>query len=145
MIDPDNFLGSGLRFPIRRVGSDFEQSSGDDLVISSIPYILLTNADGPDGQGEQPWDTGFGSQLRRLKYSGLSGEALRQYVMVYVVGALAQNEPRIRVWDVDVQKRKVQAGNQVDVEIFVSVIKEETDFDEVVRQPDAKVSLTLPY
>ena len=145
MRNPGSFLGSGLRFPIRRVGSSFEETSGEDKVLSSIPYILLTNGDGPGAQGEQPWDTEFGSNLRRLKYSGLSGEALRQYVLTYVVEALARNEPRVQVWDLYVHKYKAEGGNQVDIEISVFVIKEDTDFNEVVNQPDAVVSLTLPY
>jgi len=140
-----SFLGNGIRFPLRRVGGDYESSSGEDLVLSHIAYILLTNADGPDGQGEQPWDTKFGSQLRRLKFSGLSGDALRQYVDEFVVDALARNEPRVVVTDVQVSKRRVRGGNRVDINIFVSMIDKDTDSNEVFLQPDAKIALSLPY
>ena len=139
-------LGRGMRFPMRRVGNDFEASEGPDLVYSGIPYILLTNSDGPDGQGEQPWDTGFGSNLRRLKYANLSGEALRQYTDEFVVDSLDANEPRVEVIDTVVTKRSSgPGGRRVDIEVLAGTIDQDTDQNNVYVQPDAGITLTLPY
>lgn len=133
-------LGMGIRFPLRRVGGDFEFSSGQDLVFSSIIYILMTRSDGPGFQGEQPWDTGFGSQLLRLKFSNLSGEALRSFVEHYVIEALTLNEPRILVRSVDVEK----LDRTLTVTVSASVIEGDIDANDVRVQSDATFKFNLP-
>ena len=137
----NSHLGNGITFPLRRSGGDFEHTSGPDLVMSSIPFILLTNADGGNVQGDLPWDTGFGSQLLRMKFSGLEGEALRTFTEHWVVEALFLNEPRVLVIDVETEK----VDRSVSVRITLRMIDEDTEGNNVRSYDASTVTVNLPF
>lgn len=140
-IPEKSYLGNGVSFPFERGASDLQTLFGEDLVLSSVPYILLTRSDGPNMQGEQPWDTGFGSQLERLKHSSLDQDSLKAFAEFFIVEALAINEPRLIVDYVDVEKKQ----NDLKLEIFVSVVGEDVDANDVRIQPGSSFSLSLPF
>lgn len=144
-MNSNDFLGKGIRFPMMRVGSDFLSSSGEDKVISSIPYILLTESDGPDAQGEQPWDTGFGSRLRSVKFSTLSGEELTAFVREFVVESLARNEPRVVVDLVEVNKIISGEGNRVEILVGCGLIDRDNQANDVRIQSGFDIEFNLPF
>jgi len=141
MANANSYLGNGITFPLKRAGSDFENTSGPQLVFSSIPFVLLTLADGGNIQGDIPWDTGFGSQLIRMKFSSLEGLALRAFVEHWVVEALYLNEPRILVRDLLVEKKE----REIQITITVSTISEDVDGNDVRSFVERDVNVNLPF
>lgn len=144
-INPD-ILGTGLRFPMVRAGSDFQISSGDDLVFSTVPFILETTANGPGIQGEIPWDSSFGSQLLRLKHKNIivDSEALNELGRHYIVEALAINEPRLVVIDVRVAFIGTAGGNRLEFFIRLGTIEFDTETNDVRIRENAEIALALP-
>ena len=140
----DDFLGYGLSFPLKRQASDFVAMSGEDLVLSALPFILLTDSDGPLGQGEIPWDTEFGSQLNRLKFESIENESIFALVQEYVVEAIQRADPRIVVTGLGVNNTKIKSGgNRLEIEIAVSTIVEDNELNDVRLQGEQMFSFTF--
>lgn len=141
--DTNSLLGYGPSFPLRRTGTDYEHKSGAALVFSSLPYILLTKGDGPLGQGEQPWDTEFGSQVHYLLHESLDLETLREIVEHYVVDALAFHEPRLVVQGVILERVKNASGQWgLRIDLTVSTIEQDNEQNDV-RVGDTE-TISLP-
>ncbi len=139
------FLGRGVKFPLTRIGRDYEYAYGEDLVLSSIPYILFTDSDSPFGSGEQPWDTEFGSVLRLSKYKSLSGDALRMLLEEDIANSLSRNEPRVILRDVDVKQEIIEKRGYLFVTILVSTIVEDNSRNDVRVGNSARIRFQLPY
>lgn len=145
MVNTD-ILGNGIRFPLVRTASDFQVSSGEDLVFSSLPYVLLTQANGPNIQGEIPWDSSFGSQLLRLKHKNIitDDEILNELARQYIIESLEINEPRILVRDVRVDFIAGVSGNKLDFHVTAALIETDTEANDVRIREDFTVSFDLP-
>lgn len=139
-------LGHGIRFPMIRVGSDFQTSSGPDLVFSSVPWLLMTQSSGPGVQGEIPWDSSFGSQIHRLKHKNIitDQEALNELARQYIIDGLAVNEPRLLVTNVEVEFMQNANGNSLDISITAATIEEDVDANDVRIQNETKMVFSLP-
>lgn len=144
-INPD-ILGFGLRFPMTRGARDFQTSSGPDLVFSTVPYILETQANSPNIQGEIPWDSTFGSQLKRLKHKNIivDDEALNELARDYVVEALLINEPRLLVLNVRAQFEAGVNGNRLEIFIEVAPIESDIESNDVRIQEAATIAIAFP-
>lgn len=144
-INPD-ILGTGIRFPLTRTGSDFQASSGPDLVFSSVPYMLETQANGPGIQGEIPWDSSFGSQLLRLKHKNIiqDQEALNELARHYVIEAFAINEPRLLVSDVRADFISAVGGNRLEFFITLAVIETDVESNDVRVQKEVTLAISFP-
>lgn len=142
--DKDSILGYGPSFPLHRVGNDYEHKGGAALVYSSIPYILLTRGDGPLGQGEQPWDTEFGSQVHYLKHESLDLETLQGVAQHYIVEALAIHEPRLVVQRVKIKRVQSDTGMWgIELELTVSTIEQDNEQNDVRAVDTETISVPI--
>lgn len=141
-----DILGEGLRFPMVRTGSDFQVSSGEDLVMSTVPYILETQANSPDIQGEIPWDSEFGTQIARLKHKNIvtDNEALNELARHYVIDGLVINEPRLIVREVWAEQVFESQKNNLDIHMTLGLIDEDISANDVRIQNDALLSVRMP-
>ena len=144
-INPD-ILGTGIRFPMVRAGSDFQVSSGEDLVYSTVPYILETQANGPGIQGEIPWDSSFGSQLARLKHKNIivDNESLNELARHYVIEAIANNEPRLVVNSVRAALTGSANGNRLEIFVGLGTIEFDTETNDVVIRHETTIAFSFP-
>lgn len=106
-------IRAGARFPLERTAAGYTPASSADLAYSQVPYVLLTDNNGPFTEGAQPWDPDFGSQLAALPFSNLEGDALRAMVAEYIGQALAYCLPQLQVNNLQVTKRKNADGMNV--------------------------------
>jgi phage baseplate assembly protein W len=141
-----NILGNGIRFPLRRVGSDFQESSGDDLVFSSLPHILETQANSPGAQGEIPWDSEYGTQLQRLKFENIVNdpEALNELARYYIIEGLTINEPRLLVTGTRVEPITKEGRTSLDIHVGVSTIDEDVEGNDVRILGSAVIAINFP-
>ncbi len=106
----DPLIGSGLLRPFQRdVKQDWANANGRRILDTSVGQILATMADSPLATGELPWRPEFGSILYLLRNqinSGHLGDLARRYV----VDAIREWEPRVRVTGAQIQR--FQAANQ---------------------------------
>lgn len=144
-INPD-ILGTGLRFPLKRVGKDFQVSSGEDLVFSSVPFILETQALGPNTEGEIPWDSSFGSQLARLKHKNIQSDAesLNELARHYVIEAFAINEPRLLVRGVRTELKSTSNGNRLEFFVTLAPIETDVEANDVRIREDTTIAFAFP-
>lgn len=90
-------VGFGLVRPFQRDRkADFAAAGGEALVRSAVGQILGTTGSSEFTQGEIPWRTELGSLLRLLVHQR-NDATLRELARLYVVDALKQFEPRVRV------------------------------------------------
>jgi hypothetical protein len=94
-MEPQTLLGRGPIFPLQRVGSDFQQAEGLDLVDESIRTILMTQ------KGELPWFQEFGSNLGLFRHRPMSTTLLAE-AENDVRESITQFEPRVNVQNVEV-------------------------------------------
>jgi phage baseplate assembly protein W len=90
-------LGYGLITPFRRGANDFVSGGGVEVVRSAVRTILGCVCAGPDTQGEFRFNQRLGTLLPHVRHSNLDDATTSELVRYYVVDALAQNEPRVRV------------------------------------------------
>ncbi|GAB5546940.1 MAG: hypothetical protein SangKO_067000 [Sandaracinaceae bacterium] len=80
---------------------DFASGSGYELRLAKILQVLLTEGDTPQGSGEMPWRTAFGSGLHLLRHRNADA-VLRELARVRARDAL-------RRWAPDAQPLRVEA------------------------------------
>jgi phage baseplate assembly protein W len=104
----EQFLGSGLAFPLQLGVAGLAQASGQAKVEQSIRVILGTQ------YGERVMRPQFGSNLRSLAFAPNNGSTanLARY---YVTDALGRWEPRIDVLDVAVTNDNLAAALLIDI------------------------------
>lgn len=120
------FLGSGLTIPLRRMGaSGFLTATGVPLVRACIRQIIGTS------QGELRWKTKFGTQLKRYKHKP-NTEELEELVRDDIMTALANFEPRINKVDVKITRQ----NSQIIASITWSVIDKNNSNNQVLLGPD---------
>ena len=98
------FLRRGIITPFRRDEKfDFANDTGIELIRSNVRQILGTRGPGPNGVGELPWLTNFGSSLHTLRHQK-NNPVLEEVALVYVVEALQTWEPRVEVTEVSIEQ-----------------------------------------
>lgn len=97
MATPNTLLGRGPTYPFRRVGSDFEQAEGLELVEASLLQIIRTQ------KGELPWFQEFGTNLEMVRHRPMD-ETLLAEAEEDVRTALQQFEPRAEIREIEVRK-----------------------------------------
>jgi phage baseplate assembly protein W len=106
----DPLIGSGILRPFQRdVKQDWANDTGRRILDTSIGQILATMADSPLATGELPWRPEFGSVLYLLRNQNNAGQ-LGDLARRYVVDAIREWEPRVRVRGAQIQR--FQAANQ---------------------------------
>lgn len=97
MADQFDYLGSGLVLPFRRDGKDdFTNSSGVDVVNSSLTVVLGTLRAGPSNDGEVPFNQQLGTLLPLLRHQNVSDPATKELATHYVLDAILANEQRVK-------------------------------------------------
>jgi phage baseplate assembly protein W len=96
-MDAYTLLGQGPTYPLQRVGGDFQQATGLDLIEASIFQILRTK------KGELPWFQEFGTNLDLLRHRPID-EGIMAEAQDDVSSALQQFESRIEVRNIAVNK-----------------------------------------
>lgn len=105
MPDPFEYLGAGIILPFRRDGKqDFANSSGLDMVRSSVRLILGTLCSGPENEGELRYNQGLGTLVSTLKHRNIDDPTTQELATHYVYEALKENEPRVLLFDVRIDK-----------------------------------------
>ena len=79
---------------------DFASGSGYELRLAKILQVLLTEGDTPQGSGEMPWRTAFGSGLHLLRHRNADA-VLRELARVRARDALRRWAPTAEVVRVD--------------------------------------------
>lgn len=106
---------TNLLTPFRRDRkADFAFGSGPSLLRSKILQVLLTEGDTPQGSGELPWRTAFGSGLHLLRHRN-NDAVLAQLARVRVRDALRRWLP-----DVPVEVEATADGNVLRVEVVAA-------------------------
>jgi phage baseplate assembly protein W len=124
----DDFLGSGLKFPLeidRQTGA-FMSASGEEKIRAAVLTILSTTL------GERVMRPDFGSELHNQVFASLNAATLGALAFS-VRKALIAWEPRIKVQDVQVSD--VQAAEGV---VSISI-------DYTVRATDTRFNLVYPF
>ena len=105
MPDPYEYLGAGIILPFRRDGKqDFANSSGLDMVRSSVRMILETMCSGPENEGELRFNQRMGTQIQTLRHRNIDDPVTQELATHYVYEALKDNEPRALLFDVRVDR-----------------------------------------
>lgn len=114
-------LGRGVLRPFRRgAGTDFANAEGVELVKACVGQILGMQATSPLTQGELRWAPERGSLLYRLRH--LNNDLLLQELgRVYVLDALRQWEPRIRVRGTRVSRIRAPDSNGENILVILLV------------------------
>ena len=97
MATTNTLLGRGPTYPFQRVGSDFQQAEGLDLVEASLLQIIRAQ------KGEIPWFQEFGTNLEMIRHRPMD-ETLLAEAEDDVRTALAQFEPRAEVREIEIRK-----------------------------------------
>lgn len=102
----DAHLGFGLVRPFRRGADvDFASAAGVELVKACIGQILGMQGSSEQTQGELLWAPERGSLLYRLRHQN-NDLILQELGRVYVLEAIRQWEPRVRVRSVKVSRAR---------------------------------------
>lgn len=113
------FLGFGLLRPfVRDQKLDWAAAGGVRLVKAALGQILGTRAASEFTEGELPWRDEFGSLLHLLRHRN-NDETTRELARVYVAGAVARWEPRVRITGVAIRAEEVEGQGKVAVAILV--------------------------
>jgi phage baseplate assembly protein W len=104
----EQFLGSGLAFPLRLGVAGLGQAAGPAKVEQSIRIILGTQ------YGERVMRPQFGSNLRALVFAP-NNATTANLARYYVAQALGRWEPRIDVLNVAVTNDNVGAALLIDI------------------------------
>ena len=135
-----DFLGKGLRFPLKRDGTnDFANGSGVDLVKDSVKLALLTVGDSPLTSGELPWRTDFGSPLQRVRHQRET-DRLREVALVYIEDTLKKWCPRVK--NVRVEFLDTTGDSKLSFRIRYDIISENVADNNVVL-PGVSEVITL--
>ncbi len=103
--DPLDFISRGIITPFRRdLKQDFANASGKEVIASNIHTILNTTCASRTTQGEIPFNQKLGSLLVRLRHKNMDSAIVRELAIVHTVEALHENEPRVRVREVNLIK-----------------------------------------
>jgi len=97
MAGDTTILGYGLVTPFRRGANDFVSGGGVEVVRSAVRTILGCVCAGPDTQGELRFNQRLGTLLTHVRHGNLDDPVTNELVRYYVVDALRDNEPRVRV------------------------------------------------
>lgn len=120
------FLGTGLITPFRRLGSaDFMSSSGPDLVRSSIRQIVGIQ------KGELRWRPKFGSRISKLKNKP-NTENVEHILSDDLQGSIKQYEPRATTVNVNVQRK----DNKLLALVNWSLTSKNTPANQTIIGPD---------
>ena len=146
VVDPDDpgasqvsdlaFVGNTMIRPVtRELKIDWVNASGNRLVASAVGQILGTRGDSPEGAGELPWRTEFGSQLYRL-LNRLNSTALVELARHYVVDALRQWAPWIKVTGVKLVRKNTTSGklNLLAIRVQYRLIDQTSGNNEIVAR-----------
>ncbi|MBT2988003.1 MAG: GPW/gp25 family protein [Candidatus Thiodiazotropha sp. (ex Ctena orbiculata)] len=95
MRDPDTIYGTGIQLPLLR-HPGFSWISGGDAVTQSLRAVLLTEP------GERIGRPTFGVGLRRYLFAP-NNLATRAAMRQDIVDAVARDEPRVRLDEVDIR------------------------------------------
>jgi uncharacterized protein len=104
----EQFLGSGLAFPLQLGVAGLAQATGQAKVEQSIRIILGTQ------YGERVMRPQFGSNLRALAFAP-NNVSTANLARFYVTDALGRWEPRIDVLDVAVTNDNPGAALLIDI------------------------------
>ncbi len=101
--------------------------------MSAVGQILGTKAQSETTQGELPWRTQFGSLLYLLRIRNNS-PALVEVARAFVVRALQEWEPRIRVTRVQVTRKKSDTGllDKTVIDVKFDVLAQAQAFNQVL-------------
>ena len=124
----DNFLGSGLKFPLEidpQTGA-FMSASGEEKIRAAVCSILSTTL------GERVMRPDFGGDLQHQVFASLNAATLGALAFS-VRKALVAWEPRIQVQDVQVSDAQAAEG-------IVSI-----SIDYKVRATDTRFNLVYPF
>lgn len=96
MANQFDYLGKGVVVPFRRDGKDdFTNSTGIDVVDSSLAIVLGTLCAGPTNNGEVPFNQQLGTLLPLLRHHNVNDHTTKELATHYVVDAISRNEPRV--------------------------------------------------
>jgi uncharacterized protein len=124
----DNFLGSGLKFPLEidpQTGT-LVSASGEEKIRAAVRTILST------ALGERVMRPDFGSELHNQVFASINAATLGDLASS-VRQALIAWEPRIKVQDVQVSEAQAAEGI-----LSISV-------DYRVRSTDTRFNLVYPF
>lgn len=108
MEDAD-FLGTGLKFPLRVKNEQLILSSGEDVIKESIRIILST------AKGERVMRSDFGCGIHELVFAP-NDTSTATLINIHVKEALLKWEPRIEVLDVSVTPDR-ESRNKLNINI----------------------------
>lgn len=116
-----------LLVPFRRDRvRDFASGTGYELQLAKILQALLTEGDTPQGSGEMPWRTAFGSGLHLLRHRNADA-VLAELARVRAGDALRRWSPSAEVVRVDISAESS--------ELLVVIRVEGQEHEIRVRQP----------
>ena len=127
-------LGNGLIRPFRRdEKNDWAHAQGLALVKSSVGQVLGTHSDGPNFQGEMPWNTEFGSLLFTLRHMN-NDDVVQELARLHTVEALERWEPRVILKRVDIARQQGPTDGEtvLVITIVYDVIQENRAANNVV-------------
>ena len=123
MSDPYEHLGAGIVVPFRRDGKqDFANSSGLEMIRSSVRIILGTLCSGPENEGELRYNQRLGTLISTLRHRNLDDPATQELATHYVYEALRDNEPRVQLLDLRFDKNSDK--NQMKLKISYRIVGE---------------------
>jgi hypothetical protein len=98
MADPFEYLGAGIVVPFRRdLAQDVANSSGVDMVESSLAIIMGTLCAGPTNVGEVPFNQSLGTLVKLLRHSNINDEKTKELATYYTTLGIRNNDRRIKV------------------------------------------------
>lgn len=131
MADEYAYLGAGLILPFRRDGKDdFSNSSGIDMISSSLTTILATLRAGPTNDGEVPFNQELGSALSLLRHRNVDDPTTKELATHYTVDSILANEPRIKAKAVGFRPRG--DDNRIAVRLRYDVVDRDTTGTNIV-------------
>lgn len=123
MADPFEYLGAGIVLPFRRDGKqDFANSSGLEMIRSSLRLILGTMCAGPENEGEIRFNQRLGTLIQTLRHRNIDDPATQEIAVHYVYEAIRDNEPRVIPLDFRVDKDADR--NQMKLRLAYKVVDE---------------------
>jgi phage baseplate assembly protein W len=107
-----DFKDLDLNFTIHPVRKDINKNVGEIAVINSIKNLVLTN------HYEKPFNSGFGSNLRRLLFEN-TNSITASLIEREISQVILNYEPRARVRSVFVNPNTEETGFNVRLEFFI--------------------------
>lgn len=103
------FISRGIITPFRRDQKlDFANSTDVNVVRSNVHTILNVTKASRTTQGEIPFNQKLGSLLIRIRHRNMDSTLVRELAIVHTVEALQENEPRVRVKEVNLIKDRTR-------------------------------------